>query len=107
MQVNSGDPIKKVIDQWEFTFANAIPLSVTLDLELGDEIKFYEDSIQINLVAKPSPLNPKNILGAEDITILLNNLLAYHHRRQEVIGPSIDEQLELSNLIHEMTDTVN
>lgn len=96
--------IKKIVEDYDVVFESGMMMPITIDITAGDTVKRDDVSLQVRLVAKPSPNNPKKILPAEDILIFLNHVVSIQHREREVTERSPEETLEWQKIFNDMTN---
>jgi len=105
MIVNTPE-VKRLVDDYDFTFLNGMLLPVIVDTEAGDTINFFSATIQIHLAAKPSMNDPSLTLPAEDITIYTQHLATKQHRVREVIALDPEQQHEWAKTLKDVTKTI-
>lgn len=107
MIVNAPE-IKKILEDYDFTFSGGMVMPVTIDLEAGDTINFgrADGTITIRLSQKPSIADVDKLLPAEDISIYKSHLVACQHRTRIVTNLSPEQQHEWQKTIKEISSTV-
>lgn len=102
MRITSPDPKKKTVVDYEFTFAGGTQLPVTIDAEAGDTVSYEHApvAVVINLVAKPSIVNPAVMMDAEEITVYQAHLLAVSKRVREVTELTEEQKVEWNNFLN-------
>lgn len=101
--------IKKVLDDYDFTFTGGMVMPITVDIEAGDTINFgrSDGTITIRLAQKPMLSDPEKLLPAEDISIYKQHLVAFQHRVRIVTNLTPEQQHEWMKTLKEMSPTVN
>lgn len=93
-----GAPVK-VLDEYDFLFNNGQAMPITIDSAAGDTLHITDTMITVDLVAKPSRIDPSNMLPAEDVIIYKHQLMAVQHRKREVSAMTPEQQFEWSRLL--------
>lgn len=104
MQINTPTKVKQIED-WDFSFGNGSSISIVIDREEGDTCDFPSNNTIIHLhrVARPSVVNLKETIPAEDFYIPVANVLGIR-KQERVIQPlSIEDQEEWQNVLEELT----
>lgn len=107
MFITTPDPVKKIIEEYDFSFRDGLDQSYSVDQEAGDtiDIDTYPHAIVLNLVARPS-IDPARKYPARQVTIFTNHLLSITKRVREVEEPT-EEQKELIRLtVQEISKTI-
>lgn len=99
MDIKTGEPTERMLDEYDFIFMNGSVLPLTLDLNLGDTIDFTPEVITVTLVAKPSVTDPKGEVGDNTTTIYRKHLLFYEHRRRNQMSISTEQRIEYEKTI--------
>ena len=86
------EPEPYFVEEWLFRFANGLDLPITIDSTQGDRIEQGPETITIHLAAKPSRLNPRAKLDAEDHTIYLDKLNSSSMRFKLVEPITVSDQ---------------
>jgi hypothetical protein len=86
MRLESPDPPKHTVEDYDFVFSSGQLMPITVDREAGDEVSFDQSplAIIIKLAAKPSLANPDVMLPAEEVTIFQNHLISIQKRTRLV-----------------------
>jgi len=97
MNVKNPDPVQRVVEDYDFTFASGQSMPLTIDKAAGDTVSFDQAplAIVVKLTAKPSLSNPDVLLPEEEITIFMNQLLAIQKRSRVVTGLTYEQEEEL------------
>lgn len=108
MYITSPDPIRKTIEFYEFTFRDGLDRTHTIDRASGDTIDLhtYPHAIVIDIVEKPSPIDPKKYFEAEQITIFTQHLLSIRKQVREVDEPTQEQQEQMRLTIQEISKTI-
>lgn len=108
MYITSPDPLKKLIEEFDFTFQNGMTLPISLDKTAGDEVDLdtYPHAILIKLAEKPSLVDSTKMLPAEKITIFTTHLLTIQQRTKEVEDITQEQKDIWKKTIQEISKTV-
>ena len=109
MLVQSPDPVKKLVDDFDFTFIGGIVMPVSVDKEAGDTVDFetHPTAVVIHLTSKPSRTDSSMKLPAEDITIITSHLLVVQHRVREATELTPGQKAEWDKTLKEIGGRVN
>ncbi len=99
MIINSGDTEPRIIDDYDFLFANGIAWPVTIDKDAGDSIDFQESQIIVRIAGRPSAGDPSLSTAFEEQTILRANLNIICHRTREVVPQSPEFRNDIAEFI--------
>jgi hypothetical protein len=108
MIVKSPEPKKRKIDDYEIHLEGGIILPLNLDFEAGDSVDWEHSptAIRVKLASKPSVTDVGINTLEEDLTIMLSKVLFIQHRQREVTDLTVEQQLEWSKTIQELSKTV-
>lgn len=104
MIVNAPE-VKRMVDDYDFTFAAGMVMQITVNTDAGDTITFT-DPIVIRSAAKPSMNDPDIMIPAEEISVYKTHLAAVHHRVREIVELTPEQQHEWAKTLKEITKTV-
>lgn len=94
IQNNAAEPLTLV--DWDFTFLNAIPLSVTTDEKAGDTVTWGDTTVKIYIAPRPIPGDQEQTFPARHLTVFLQHLLAYETKTRVVMPLTLEQQEELA-----------
>lgn len=105
MYTTSPDPIKKLIEEYDFSFTNGMMLPITIDREAGDEVDLstHPHAIIVNIVEKPSRIIPDQTVPAEQITIFTAHLLSIQKRIKEVEELTFEQKEQFRLTVQELS----
>ncbi len=101
MLINSPEPKRKLVDDYDFVFTGGIVKQIRIDLSLGDTIEFVNGGIKITLASRPSLANPEVILPTEEVTIFSQHLLSIDHRKTVMEELTTEQRYELYQTVKE------
>ena len=103
MLVQSPDPVKKLVDDFDFIFVGGIIRSISVDKEAGDTVdsETHPTAVVIHLMSTPSRTDSSVKLPAEDITIITSQLLFVQHRLREATELTPGQKDEWTKLLKE------
>lgn len=100
-----NEPIKEVpVTDYEFAFVGGKTLPLTL--EESDSIQELHDRFVVNVAPKPNLFDPDRPLPSEVITVFKQHLTAYITRSRMRREPTQEELVDMRQLVHNMSDTV-
>lgn len=108
MLIQSPDPITRIVEDYEFRFANGQSLATRIDTEAGDTIDTTTHPlvIMLHFAAKPSANNPKVIIPKEDLTIFLSHVLSITKVEKEIVPLTTEQQMAWMKTVQEIGKTV-
>lgn len=99
-------PQTRTVHDWDLVLTNGSIIQLTIDESLGDTIKIGPDRTEIFLSKKPSSINPKQEMAAEDILVFTRHLQVAKHKLREVTARTPDEEISWLQTIQGISDTV-
>lgn len=105
MIIDSQDPPKRLIEEYDFWFTNGQITSLQIDKEQGDHIDFnsYPHAVLIHLAEKPHKTSPDTVVPSEDITLFVSHITTIIKRPREVQPLSNEQQLQWRKTVQEIT----
>lgn len=76
MIIQHPDPPLKHIAEYEFQFTNGGSVGLSLDLDAGDTINFFDDRIEIHVCGAPHLEDPTKHLPDRDITLYRQHVIS-------------------------------
>jgi hypothetical protein len=101
MEINEVIKEHDVID-YNFMFPTGSKLTVTIDLDLGEEAQEQEDRYIVSTVEKTSFTNPDETVDAETITVFKAGLAAVTTCKRKQRQPTEEEIFNMRKLMHEV-----
>lgn len=99
MQINIAEPEKHEVHDYDISLDNGVQLQLTVDETLGDSINIGPETTQVHLAKKPSRMNPKVILAAEDILVFNSHVMVVSHKiRLAAVSSEADETAWMETL---------
>lgn len=92
----------KVVSDYDIIFDTGMMLPLTVDFSAGDTIVFGDRTIEINIVAKPSEVNPKETIPAVATTIFLGHVASIQKRTREIAELTPEAKHELQQTWQEL-----
>lgn len=94
MEITTKPVEPKLLEEFEITYTNGTIMSITLDLAAGDTYKIDRDCrfAVFNSVEKPSWSRPNITIPAEEITVIMPNVLCVQHRQRMFEDPTPEQR---------------
>lgn len=86
--------VKRIVQEYDFTFVSGYVLPITVDPMYGDTIIIGSETIRVYLGPKPSIADPAVTLYEENITLYVKHLATMNHRRREVVELTAEQKYE-------------
>jgi hypothetical protein len=87
------------LTEYDFTFVQGVPLTVTMNEDLGDRIVSTEAYFRFDLEPRPDPVDPDKTNPPETIVVYKQHLLAYQQRQREVTPLTPEQQAEVRTFL--------
>lgn len=97
MEINITGPEKHLVHDYDITIDSGGVLQVTIDEVQGDSITFGDFTTTVKLSEKPSRINPKETLGAEEIVIFTPHILLFTHKTRMATMPDAQDESNWMN----------
>jgi len=92
----------KDIEHWEFRFVSGLTLGVDVDYLAGDTVDGLDESINIEIVPKPSPVDPDGKMAGKSYTILRSQLAYIERFVRQVPQLTPDQQAAQRALVQKL-----
>lgn len=107
MIINSGNLDPRTVDIYDFTFQSGLFTTVTVDREAGDIIDYTHMPLAtiFRLSEKPSTMDSKALMPAEEITIYMNHVVIVQHHESTRQPVSPEQKDYFRDTIHQLSAT--
>lgn len=94
------------VTDYDFMFGGTGRLSITVDHDSGDVAKELDDRFIINIVARPSIMDPEEMIDREELVIFKKNLAFVSVKSRKQRMPTAEEAIATRKLVSAMVKTI-
>ena len=109
MIINNPLPSPHTVLDYDFTYTNGLGQTITVDEAAGDTVDWHTSPLTVifRMASKPSPINPKQTIPSEEMTIFLAHILVVRKSTRLITPPTTEQKEELHHLINAASQLVH